>query len=160
MKQRKYSLYLVFFLVFAALGYCREYFFVHLNNILYIKYYQRPSDLPVPPLMRIFESQSYAALYYSKYMYTLVWTALFFSAGYLALKKLSWQQGLLKLYFYAYALILMLSALSMLYAYFIRQDLQNDEYTLSRWLMGIAQSPIICLLLLASEKLYQKSLKS
>jgi hypothetical protein len=53
-----------------------------------------------------------------------------------------------------------LAALSMIYGYFVNGRLQDDEYTLSRWLMGIAQSPIICLILLASEKLYQKTTSS
>ncbi len=157
MKKKKYKLYILFIFVFAILGYCREYFFVHLNNILYIRYYNRPSDLPVPEIMRIFLNQSYATLYYSKYTYTVLWTSLFLLAGYLAIKKISAHKGLIRLFFFSYGVLIFLSALSMLYAYFIRQDLQNSEYTLSRWLMGIAQSPIICLLLLASENLYQKS---
>ena len=53
-----------------------------------------------------------------------------------------------------------LAGLSMIYGYFINGRLQDDEYTVSRWLMGIAQSPIICLILIASEKLYNKSFQS
>jgi hypothetical protein len=45
----------------------------------------------------------------------------------------------------------------MVYGYFVHGVLDKDEYTLSRWLMGIAQSPIICLILTASEQLYKKS---
>ncbi|MDP3146184.1 MAG: hypothetical protein Q8N66_12305 [Bacteroidota bacterium] len=48
----------------------------------------------------------------------------------------------------------------MIYGYFVNGRLQDDEYTVSRWLLGIAQSPIICLILIASEKLYPKSIKS
>jgi hypothetical protein len=41
----------------------------------------------------------------------------------------------------------------MAYAFFISKQLADEEYTLSRWLLGAAQSPVVCLFLLASEKL-------
>jgi hypothetical protein len=47
----------------------------------------------------------------------------------------------------------------MLYGYFVKQRLNHEEYTLSRWLMGVLQSPIICLILVASEKLYKPAEK-
>jgi len=41
----------------------------------------------------------------------------------------------------------------MLYGYFINNRLQDSEYTLSRWLLGIAQSPIVFIILFAANKL-------
>jgi hypothetical protein len=46
-----------------------------------------------------------------------------------------------------------LSAIAMIWAYFVKLDLGDDEYTFSRWLMGIAQSPLPVLFLLATSKL-------
>jgi hypothetical protein len=153
--------WLIFFiLAFGGMGYFREFFFVHLNNIMYMKYYSSTSALAVPAIMRVFEGFSYSTLYYSKYPYTLVWTFLFFICSYFALKKLTANQLAIKLLMVAYALLLVVAGLSMVYGYFANRTLQNDEYTLSRWLLGIAQSPIICLILLASEKLYNKSIQS
>jgi hypothetical protein len=80
--------------------------------------------------------------------------------NYLAIKKLSTEKKLPAFLIYSYLVLLFLAAISMLYGYFVKQRLQDDEYTLSRWLFGIAQSPIICLILLASEKLYLKTNKS
>lgn len=147
---------ILFLLLFGFLGYCREFFFVNLNNIMYRKYYGH-TDIPVPSVMGLFDTFSYQTLYYSKYIYTLIWTLLFFCLNYLALKNLGSGKNLVRFLIYSYILLLFLAAVSMTYGYFINGRLQDDEYTLSRWLMGIAQSPLICLILLASEKLYNKS---
>ena len=151
---------LIFFLVlFGCLGYFREFFFVNLNNIMFQKYYNH-TDLPIPSVMQVFNSFSYKTLYYSKYIYSIIWIIIFFFANYLALKNLSEQKILLKFLAYSYVILLSLAAIAMLYGYFINGRLQDDEYTVSRWLLGIAQSPIICLILIASEKLYPKSTQS
>ncbi len=57
---------------------------------------------------------------------------------------------------YIYALLLALACISMLYNYFISNQLDGDEYTFSRWLMGIAQSPLVAFFIIASNKLFQK----
>lgn len=145
--------------LFWLLGYVREFFFVHLNNIMYEKYYGH-ATLPVPDVMQVFTHISYNTLYYSKYIYTLLAVALFFALSRLALKKLSDEKKLNAILTYSYLILLFLAGVSMVYGYFVKDRLQNDEYTLSRWLLGIAQSPIICLILLASEKLYYKSFRS
>lgn len=151
--------WLVTFLVlFWLLGYLREYFFVNLNNIMYQKYYGH-TTLPIPNSMQYFLSISYGSLYYSKYLYTLVSILLFFGLSYLAVKKLSPGEKLAFFLAYSYLILLILAGISMVYGYFINNRLQDDEYTVSRWLLGVTQSPIICLILIASEKLYYKSFK-
>ncbi len=154
---KKFKYFLLVFLIFAVLGYFREFFFVQINNILYRKYYNRETMLAVAPLMQIFQKFSYDGLYYAKYLLTLIWLSFFLWANYFALKKLSDSPILIKILLYTYAIMLLLAVGSMTFGYFFNDRLQDDEYTLSRWLMGIAQSPIICLILLASEKLYKNS---
>ena len=151
---------IVALLLFVTLGYFREFFFVHLNIIMFEKYYNSVSPVQPPAIMNVFRGFSYDTLYYSKYIYTLLWTLVFFGANFFALKKLTDTPYFIKLLFYAYLLMLSLAFISMVYGYFVNGRLQDDEYTLSRWLLGIAQSPIICLILVASEKLYNKSFQS
>lgn len=148
-----------FLLLFGCLGYFREFFFVNLNNIMFQKYYHH-TDLPIPSVMRFFDSFAYETLYYLKYIYSLLWIVIFFLANYFALKSLSAQKILLKFLVYSYLILLSLAAIAMGYGYFINGHLQDDEYTISRWLLGIVQSPIICLILIASEKLYPKTTAS
>ncbi|MCC6372122.1 MAG: hypothetical protein IT236_14050 [Bacteroidia bacterium] len=157
MKRRNIKLVIAFFIGFAVLGYLREFFFVHLNIIMYSKYYQKPPILPIPASMSLFNAFSYEFLYYAKYVFTLLFAVAFLALNYFAIKKLTTNQQLLKILIYIYVIMGTLALLSMLYGYFVNDRLQDDEYTLSRWLMGVAQSPIICLILLASEKLYPKT---
>lgn len=155
----KIKMLLLFLLLFGCIGYFREFFFVNLNNIMFQKYYNH-TDLPIPDVMQPFNAFSYKTLYYSKYIFSLCWITIFFAANFLALKKLTGQKILIKYLIYSYIILLTLAAFSMIYGYFVKDRLQDDEYTISRWLLGIAQSPIICLILIASEKLYPKSTKS
>lgn len=144
---------------FWIAGYFREYFFVHLNYIMFEKYYGHAS-FPPPAVMRPFTQFSYTTLYYTKYLATALSVAVFFLLNYFALAVLTQEKKLKRFLVYTYLVLLFLAAGSMAWGYFVNGRLQDDEYTLSRWLMGIAQSPLIFLILLASEKLYYKSFHS
>lgn len=150
----KLLLYILFFITaFLACGYFREYYFVQINNILYMKYYHTSSPLAVGLVMQPFQALSYDALYYSKYPATVIWSALFFGLNYLLLRIFGSSKDLLRMLVLAYMLMLVLAGLSMAYGFFINDRLQSDEYTLSRWLLGIAQGPIPGLVLLAAGRL-------
>lgn len=149
---------LIILALFWLMGYLREFFFVHLNYILYEKYYGH-SSFPPPTVMRMFTGFSYMALYYSKYIFTALSLFIFFWMNYFTVRRLSQEKKLRSYVVYSYILLLFLAAASMVWGYFVKGRLQDDEYTFSRWLMGIGQSPIICLILLASEKLYSKSIQ-
>lgn len=150
------SKWLLYLLLFALAGFIREYFFVNYNILLYYVYYPNMEPTHLSDFLKSFEQVPYATLYYLKYPFTLLWTLLFFLITHFAIKHLTGQPFLLRVNKLAYLLVLTLAGLSMLYGWLVNQRLDQDEYTLSRWLMGIAQSPIICLILLASEKLIQK----
>ena len=157
MKSKKLT-FILFLLAFGVFGYLRERFFEHMNIILasvyrgtneYVNIHQE-----IPVLMAPFMKWSYPSLYYSKYPFTLIWTLVFFLLSHFALKKLTDQPKFLDWLRYTYLAMLCLAFFSMLFGYLLQGTLKNDEYTFSRWLLGIAQSPIICLILLASSKLY------
>jgi len=44
----------------------------------------------------------------------------------------------------------------MVYNYTINKQLDGDEYLFSRWLLGIAQSPLVAFFIIASAALYKK----
>jgi hypothetical protein len=157
MKRSRIGWLLLFLLLFALLGYFREFFFVNLNVIMFMRYYGTEPSLPIPDVMMTFTRYSYEQLYYGKYFFTAAWALLFYLLNLITIRKLSAHPLSLRILNYSYLAIVLLSALSMLFAWFVKEKLDSDEYTLSRWLMGIAQSPIICLILLASEKLYKTS---
>ena len=100
---------------------------------------------------------SYENLYYLKYPLTILFASIFFGLNFYSVKILSLTKSNHLYVIYTYAVMLLIAGLSMTYAYLFTKNLANDEYTLSRWLLGVAQSPLICLFLLASEKLMYKS---
>ena len=152
---RKYIWFSIFGLLFIILGLSREFFFVHLNNIMYLK---RGGEtvLAVPQILSGFNSLEYNTIYYLKYIFTFLSFLIFYLLSYFCLKVLTQNINLLKWLKYSYAILLMLSIFAMLWACFVTKNLQDDEYTFSRWLMGIAQSPLVALFFLASEKLANK----
>lgn len=151
----RWTYFLLFFLLFAFSGYYRQKFFLAYNHLMYIKYYNQPTDAPLDNIAGMFNNTSYQTMYYLKYPLTILSVAVFFLLNFLAVKYTSNEKKLLKWLTYTYALLLSLAAVSMLYGYFIHQRLQDDEYTLSRWLLGIAQSPLIALIIIASGQLLQ-----
>jgi hypothetical protein len=158
MKRRHLKSILILILLFGAAGYFREFFFVHVNRIMYGKYYVRDAyeHESMPLVMRPFNALSYSALYYLKYPMTILWVFIFYLLNRFAIGRLSEGKFLFIILNYSYLMLLAGAAISMAVGYFINGRLQDDEYTLSRWLMGIAQSPIICLILLASNRLLKK----
>jgi hypothetical protein len=156
MLRNKYVILVFFGLAFIIIGTYREYFFILINNIMTVKYYGRVNRMPAPDSLRFLENLDYATLYYSKYPLTVLSFLVFYGLSYWCLKSLRIDKNLLKWLTYSYLLLLLLSTVSMLWGYFIKVRLQDDEYTFSRWLMGIAQSPLVVLFLLAASKLLEK----
>lgn len=144
---------LFIFLLFGIVGYFREFFFVQLNVILYQKYYNQINEgVKLSYFMKYFNQFNYSTLYYSKYIFTLVSVGLFYGLNYMALYTLNHKKNI-KFLKFCYLVLLTLASVSMLYGYLINNRLQDDEYTLSRWLLGIAQSPIVFIILVAANEL-------
>lgn len=145
----------VYGLLFIGLGLFREYFFIHINNIMTLKYYGTTS-LPVPGHFSWYAGLAYETMYYLKYIFTGIFFLIFYLLAYFCLRSLTENKILLKWLSLTYAVLLILCIISMAWAYFVRMKLQDDEYTFSRWLMGIAQSPLIALFFIASSRLNNK----
>ncbi|MBA3664539.1 MAG: hypothetical protein H0W61_10070 [Bacteroidetes bacterium] len=155
---------LLFLVLFGVTGYFRERFFEHMNIIL-ASVYRGTNEYAIigktaPAIMSPFLNWSYPALYYSKYPFTFLWVLVFYALSYFAIRKLAPVKNILKILTISYLLLLILAGISMGIGYLVNGTLKNDEYTFSRWLLGIAQSPIICLILLAAVNLYNKSFQS
>lgn len=149
-------LFIFFGLLFIALGYYREFLFVHINNIATIKYYGKPTGLAIPASLSFINALPYRTIYYLKYPLTVLSFVLFYGLSFWCVRSLSNDKKLLRWLTYSYLVLLILSSISMLWAYFVKVNLQDDEYTFSRWLMGIAQSPLVALFLLAASGLMEK----
>src|ERR1044072_3566084 len=143
MNLKKTLLFIGFGILFLALGDYREFLFVHINNIATVKYFGKVTQLPVPDHLRFIQDMEYKTIYYLKYPLTVLSFVLFFVLSWICVKTLTNDKKILKWLTYSYLLLLLLSSVSMLWAYFVKVNLKDDEYTFSRWLMGIAQSPLV-----------------
>lgn len=155
----KWPYFILFFALFAILGYYREVFFVAYNHLMYIKFYGNNSEAPLAEFIQFFNDVPYKTLYYLKYPFTLLSILLFALLSVLSIKYILNEKKLLRWVIYSYLLLLTLAGLSMLFGIIVNQRLQDDEYTLSRWLLGIAQSPVITIVLLASHQLFTQQTK-
>ncbi|GIV26275.1 MAG: hypothetical protein KatS3mg027_0089 [Bacteroidia bacterium] len=133
---------LLFLIIFAITGLIREYVFQTLNNLIYYKYYKTTS-IPIPFGFVWLTRFSYVTLYYLKYPLTIVFVGIFYSLNLFFLKKFQVPSFYIRILTLSYLVLISLSILSMFYAYFFSQKLNDDEYLFSRGLMGIAQSPLI-----------------
>ena len=147
--------YLLFFVLFATLGFSREFLFVNINNQLYKLYYGH-SNLAVPNSLKFISHISYTSLYYSKYFLTIFYYLAYFMTSFFAVKMLCNSNYFYRWIIYIYILLIVFGVISMAYNYLANNSLGGDEYTFSRWLMGIAQSPLVAFFIIASEKLYHK----
>ena len=142
-------LILVFVAAFGLLGYYREYFFGNYNNVMYFMY-NGDTTVPVRADFHMFLSLSYKTVYYLKYVFTIAFFAAFFTLSYLSIKVFTGDKKILKWFTYSYLLLLLLSSVLMLWTYFFGTNFESNEYSVSRWLMSIAQSPLPALFFIAS----------
>ncbi len=147
--------YLLFLLLFAILGFSREFIFVNLNAQLFDLFYGH-ADFKLPSSLSYFASLSYDSLYYSKYILTIGYYFAYFAVTYFSVKIICVDKKYTLWIIYIYGLLLLLSGISMTYNYIFNSNLDGDEYTFSRWLMGIAQSPLVAFFMIAANKLYKK----
>ena len=151
------SIRLVFFLlIFGLLGFYRDYFFANYNNTMYFMY-NGDTTVPVQPDFKWLLSFSYKTVYYLKYVFTILFVAAFYGLSVWCLKLFTRNKNLLKWLTYSYLVLLLLSSLLMLWSYFVKVKLDSDEYSVSRWMMGLAQSPLLLIFFLATAKLNEKT---
>ena len=147
--------YISFFSIFAILGFSREFLFVNINSQLYSLYYHY-NDYKLPNSLYFIQNLDYLTLYYLKYPLTILYFLAYFFTSYFAVKLICDYKKNAIWVFYIYLILIALASISMGYNYFIQNQLGGDEYTFSRWLMGIAQSPLVAFFVIASGKLYNK----
>lgn len=147
--------YIFFITIFALLGFSREFLFVNTNNQLFKLYYHN-EDIKIPESLEFITHFQYSTLYYVKYLFTIIYFLAYLLTSYFAVKHICLNKKNTQWVIYIYAILLVLSGISMTYNYLINNQLNGDEYTFSRWLMGIGQSPLVAFFMIASSKLYNK----
>lgn len=152
---KKWLQYSIIISLFAFLGFSREFLFVNINNQLYTLYYGH-NNLPLPKILSFLNNYDYMTIYYSKYVLTLIYYLTYGFVSYIAVKNICLNKAFSQWIIYLYGILLVIASITMAFNYFINHQLDGGEYTFSRWIMGIAQSPLIAFFMIASHKLYTK----
>ncbi|MBP6755915.1 MAG: hypothetical protein KA210_07180, partial [Bacteroidia bacterium] len=134
--------YLSILSVFAFLGFSREFVFVNINNQLYKTYYKN-NDIFISKSLTFLSNYNYETLYYAKYPLTVLYVVMYFTVSFYSVKIICDNKKITRWIVYIYSLLFTLSSFIMLYNYIINNQLSGEEYTFSRWLMGIAESPLV-----------------
>lgn len=147
--------YLSILSVFAFLGFSREFVFVNINNQLYKTYYKN-NDILISKSLTFLSKYNYETLYYIKYPLTILYFTVYFIVSFYSVKIICDNKKITRWIVYIYSLLLILSSITMLYNYIINNQLSGEEYTFSRWLMGIAESPLVAFFVISASALYSK----
>lgn len=126
-----------------ALGFFREFVFVHINEYLFALWYDEPSRaLEVIPFLANFD---YYTLYYSKFFLTVLFAGLFFMMSLITL-QLIYHKNYWKLLGIIYLVLLLTAGTAMALGYL--SDGIRETYPFARLMMGVAQSPLILMVLI------------
>lgn len=126
-----------------ALGFFREFVFVHINEYLFALWYDEPSRaLEVIPFLANFD---YYTLYYAKFFLTALFAGFFFLASLLTL-QLIYQQNYWKLLGIIYLVLFATAGVAMAIGYL--GDSIRQTYPFARLVMGVAQSPLVLMVLI------------
>jgi len=147
--------YILFIGTFGILGYYRDFLFVNLNYRLFRLYYNN-TNYVLPESLMFFNQFDYNTLYYIKYPITVLFFIAYFATTFFAVRIFCLNKKNTILVIYIYILLLVLAGMTMIYNYIINHQIDGDEYSFARWLMGIGQSPLVSFFIIASSKLYNK----
>lgn len=147
--------YLSVFCAFAFLGFTKEFLFVNINNQLYKTYYKN-NDILISKSLTFLSKYSYETLYYIKYPLTIIYFIFYFMVSFYSVKIICDNKKITIWIVYIYSLLFILSSITMLYNYIINNQLSGEEYTFSRWLMGIAESPLVAFFVISASALSSK----
>ena len=125
------------------LGFLREFIFVHINAHLFALWYEEPSE--ATDLIPFMKQMDYYPLYYSKWILTVVFAVLFYAATAGVLKvifnRYFWRElGAI------YIVLLVFAGFAMSIGALLNAT--DEAYTIARFLMGIAQSPLLLMVMI------------
>lgn len=136
---------------FILLGLYREHLFVNINYQIAKIFYNNSFDYSLPADMKFLESFSSNTLYWGKFPLTLLFSLLYFVPSYYIIRRYYNKTTYNRITVYAYASVFALSLAVFGFGYFTR--FYYDCYLLSRFLMGIVQSPLLLMILFSAFKI-------
>jgi VIT1/CCC1 family predicted Fe2+/Mn2+ transporter len=153
MKASKILLLVLLGLVFLASGFFRDFVFLNVNEQTRVTYYHT-HDSTVNPVFSCLSAWSYNRLYFLKWVLTFLFSFLFMALTMVFMRLVFIGKKYLRLVALSYAALILLAGLFFLTGWLAGHS--EKSYIIARFLMGIAQGPIVLMVLLPAFKLYER----
>jgi hypothetical protein len=140
--------------LFLSLGFLRDFVFLNVNEQSRIAYYHSPDSF-LSPSMAFLTAWSYPQLYYLKWVLTFFFAGLFMVLTLAFVRLLFPARKYLRWTILAYGILLLLAGLFFIGGYLAGQS--ENGYRIARFLLGMAQSPIVLMVLLPAFRLADRS---
>ncbi len=150
MSLKKTVTLIVLIAVFLCCGFFRDYVFLNFNEQLRVSYYH-DHDSTLSSGLKFIESFSYSQLYYIKWGLTFFFSFLFMVLTWAFVKMFFPEKKYLKWTILVYLSLIAISALFWTGGYLFHHS--EKGYIISRFLMGMAQGPIVLMALIPSFRL-------
>ncbi len=153
--QKKNKYLVLFFIVtlIVFISFYRDYFFRTVNAMLLAWDYEM--DYPMPAHLRFFESFDYDAVLNLKWLFTLLFAAVFYFISRFTIQYLFNNKNYNRIVLFAFIGLTVLSGLFMAIGWMVPSSLER-MYEIARFLMGLAQSPVVLMILIPAFMLAEK----
>jgi hypothetical protein len=122
-----------------CIGFFRDFLFVHINEHLYCLRHGIENNY-LPKTMYFLQHFSYMPLYISKFFLTLLFYALYILSGYIYIKKAFPEKENIRIWFILNIGLGLIAAVFFTFGYVF--SAMESGYRLSRFFMGLVQSPV------------------
>ncbi len=136
--------------VFLSLGFIRDFLFLNVNEQTRIAYYHS-SDSQLAPSLHFLTAYSYSKLYYLKWALTFVFSVIYMGLSVGIVKVLFAGKKYLRWTVFAYTFLIILAGIFWYGGYLAGHS--ENGYLISRFLMGMAQGPVVLMVLVPAFKL-------
>lgn len=154
MRNKRRILVSSFLLILLVLvGFYRDFLFKSINALLKARDFEM--DYSMPDGLHFTENWSDHSLQLAKWVLTMVFTAVYFTLTLIAIRTLFGRSRAFYFTLLPYLFLIALSGLSMLVG-FLFANFSENAYEVARYLMGIAQSPLVLMILIPAMKLSAK----
>lgn len=134
-------------------GYLRDSIFKTINALL--RSWDLEQDYFIPPFLSFLENFEYETLENLKWLLTLLFSILYLILSIFAIKLVFKDRKYIKIAIFTYVGIIILSGIFIISGYLFTST-SEKMYEFARYLMGMAQSPIVLMILIPTFKLSEK----
>ena len=150
---KKTALLILIACILLFFGYYRDFVFKNINALL--KAWDADMDFKMPPSLFFLENYDYDTLVNIKWLLTILFSFIYLSIAIITIQLLFNNKKHIRVTVLSYLAITIVSGVFILTGYFF-QNTSEKMYEFARYLMGMAQSPIVLMLLIPAFKLSEK----